>query len=184
VLDFEGEIEMANTFYVKNASGDLIQATFLVVNGAPVTDPNKKNAQNIAIFNEYGDHQINANPNGYLIVPVGYSVAGATLFGLYVKAMVSTGAIGAALSAMINAFVQGGNQDLQRNYIDETGKTISNGPITLAFQDAASFNLGFVTVTCPCKFPPRGVRVRPSEGRTDEASQVYGRADYRRFAGA
>ena len=32
-------------------------------------------------------------------------------------------------------------------------------------------------LTCPCKFPPRGVRVRPSEGRINEASQVYGRAD-------
>ncbi|WP_461330306.1 SIR2 family NAD-dependent protein deacylase [Bradyrhizobium liaoningense] len=39
-------------------------------------------------------------------------------------------------------------------------------------------------VTCPCKFPPRGVRVRPSPGRTDEASQVYGRTNYRRAAGA
>ncbi|WP_206779633.1 hypothetical protein, partial [Bradyrhizobium sp. G22] len=28
-------------------------------------------------------------------------------------------------------------------------------------------------VTCPCRFPPVEVRVRPSEGRTDEASQVY-----------
>jgi hypothetical protein len=37
-------------------------------------------------------------------------------------------------------------------------------------------------VTCHCRFPPRRVRVRPCEGRTDEASQVYGRADYRGFA--
>src|SRR4051812_36374869 len=37
-------------------------------------------------------------------------------------------------------------------------------------------------VTCPCRFPPVEVRVRPSEGRTDEASQVYGRADYWRAA--
>src|SRR5258708_38429392 len=37
-------------------------------------------------------------------------------------------------------------------------------------------------VTCHCKLPPRGVRVRPCEGRTDEASQVYGRADYWRAA--
>jgi hypothetical protein len=39
-------------------------------------------------------------------------------------------------------------------------------------------------VTCPCKVPPRGVRVRPCEGRTNEASQVYGRADYRGAARA
>jgi putative transposase len=30
-------------------------------------------------------------------------------------------------------------------------------------------------VTCLCRIPPVEVRVRPSEGRTDEASQVYGR---------
>ena len=41
-----------------------------------------------------------------------------------------------------------------------------------------------VELTCPCRFPPRSVRVRPSEGRTDEESQVYGRADYRRTARA
>jgi hypothetical protein len=39
-------------------------------------------------------------------------------------------------------------------------------------------------VTCPCRFPPDEVRFRPSEGRTNEAKQVYGRADYRRVAGA
>ena len=33
-------------------------------------------------------------------------------------------------------------------------------------------------MTCPCVFPPDGVRVRPEEGRTDEASKVHGRADY------
>src|ERR1700733_14270692 len=37
-------------------------------------------------------------------------------------------------------------------------------------------------VTCHCKLPPRGVRVRPCGGRTDEASQVYGTADYWRAA--
>ena len=41
-----------------------------------------------------------------------------------------------------------------------------------------------VRLTCPCRFPPVEVRVRPSEGRTDEASQVYGRADYWRAARA
>jgi hypothetical protein len=39
-------------------------------------------------------------------------------------------------------------------------------------------------VTCPCRFPPVEVRVRPSEGRTDETSQVYGRSDYWRAARA
>jgi hypothetical protein len=31
---------------------------------------------------------------------------------------------------------------------------------------------------------PEGVRVRPEEGRTDEASKVHGRADYRGIEGA
>ena len=39
-------------------------------------------------------------------------------------------------------------------------------------------------VTCHCVFPPEGVRVRPEEGRTDEASKVHGRADYRGVEGA
>ena len=39
-------------------------------------------------------------------------------------------------------------------------------------------------LTCPCNIPPREVRVRPCEGRTDEAIKVYGRAEYRGSAGA
>ena len=31
----------------------------------------------------------------------------------------------------------------------------------------------------PLSISSEGVRVRPEEGRTDEASKVYGRADYR-----
>jgi len=33
-----------------------------------------------------------------------------------------------------------------------------------------------------CDFPPRGVRVRPCQGRTDEASTFHGRADHRHSA--
>jgi hypothetical protein len=39
-------------------------------------------------------------------------------------------------------------------------------------------------MTCPCRFLPVEVRVRRSEGRTNEASQVYGRADYQDAARA
>lgn len=39
-------------------------------------------------------------------------------------------------------------------------------------------------LTCHGVFPPDGVRVRPEEGRTDEASKVHGRADYRGVEGA
>ncbi|MBE0702241.1 MAG: hypothetical protein EKK42_22615 [Pseudonocardiaceae bacterium] len=44
------------------------------------------------------------------------------------------------------------------------------------------YNHSIPGVTCHCRFPPRRVRVWPCEGRTNEASQVYGRADYRGFA--
>ncbi|WP_376707010.1 transposase [Bradyrhizobium agreste] len=39
-------------------------------------------------------------------------------------------------------------------------------------------------MTCHCVFPPERVRLRPEEGRTDEASKVHGRADYRAIEGA
>ncbi|GEM_PF-4643045 len=39
-------------------------------------------------------------------------------------------------------------------------------------------------LTCHCKVPPRGIRVRPCKGRTYEACTVYGRTDYWRVEGA
>ena len=39
-------------------------------------------------------------------------------------------------------------------------------------------------VTCYCIFPPRRFRVRPSQGRTNEARTFQGRTDYRHLAGA
>jgi putative transposase len=48
--------------------------------------------------------------------------------------------------------------------------------------EASSQRLRFaVDFDLPLPIPPVEVRVRPSEGRTDEASQLYGRADYRRL---
>jgi transposase len=38
--------------------------------------------------------------------------------------------------------------------------------------EAIRYAISRRAVTCHCKLPPRGVRVRPCEGRTDEASQV------------
>ena len=51
----------------------------------------------------------------------------------------------------------------------------------LSYQERAQLR---DAMTCPCVFPPDGVRVRPEEGRTDEASKVHGRADYRGVEGA
>ncbi len=50
---------------------------------------------------------------------------------------------------------------------------------------ASDFDIAVMPLlTCHCEFPPEGVRVRPEEGRTDEASKVHGRADYRGIEGA
>ena len=73
------------------------------------------------------------------------------------------------------AFVLGSPQPLSRIVFQETEKGLPTFPICQMS--------GLVFLTCLCRIPPVEVRVRPSEGRTDEASQVYGRADYRRFAG-
>ena len=67
-----------------------------------------------------------------------------------------------------------------------------NRPLTLSIthnfssQSGAQCDVGEAgwAMTCHCVFPPDGVRVRPTEGRTDEASKVFGRADYRGVEGA
>jgi putative transposase len=51
---------------------------------------------------------------------------------------------------------------------------IAGGVTTANFPQAVR---NFRQLTCHCVFPPEGVRVRPEEGRTDEASKVHGRAD-------
>lgn len=47
-----------------------------------------------------------------------------------------------------------------------------------------NLHYGEHSVTCHCVFPPDGARVRPEEGRKDEASKVHGRADYHGAEGA
>jgi hypothetical protein len=56
---------MGTVFYVKNRAGVLVQATFLVVNGSSVRDNNTANAQNTPIYDQNGNLQQNANPNGF-----------------------------------------------------------------------------------------------------------------------
>jgi hypothetical protein len=53
------------------------------------------------------------------------------------------------------------------------------GPVAAHVTHSAGIGLA---VTCHCFVPPRGVRVRSDEGRTDEASTVHRGADHRRFA--
>jgi tripartite-type tricarboxylate transporter receptor subunit TctC len=70
--------------------------------------------------------------------------------------------------------------------IPGAGSNIATDRVAKAAADGYTLLMGNngALVTCPCRFPPVEVRVRPPEGRTNEASQVYGRADYRRAARA
>ena len=56
--------------------------------------------------------------------------------------------------------------------------------ITAAFLRHTIHVQGGIPLTCHGVFPPDGVRVRPEKGRTDEASKVHGRANYRGVEGA
>ncbi|GLZ23106.1 hypothetical protein Bpla01_66340 [Burkholderia plantarii] len=91
--------------------------------------------------------QPNANPNGYLVVPEGYSIDKAENFSSSINAILYEGGAEtlqnkiSAYLAMFNAFKAGGPQDLQRSYptSDQT-----NQSFVTAFRDAASFHIGFV----------------------------------------
>ncbi|WP_245475195.1 hypothetical protein [Bradyrhizobium sp. Leo121] len=56
--------------------------------------------------------------------------------------------------------------------------------VNVSLTDIASGRDVWSDLTCHCVFPPDGVRVRPAEGRTDGASKIFGRADYRSVEGA
>jgi cell fate (sporulation/competence/biofilm development) regulator YlbF (YheA/YmcA/DUF963 family) len=64
--------------------------------------------------------------------------------------------------------------------VEPTGRSLEPDEIELEFglSDAPldwpiEFRAASEDVTCRCFFPPRRIRVRPSEGRTDEASKVH-----------
>jgi predicted Zn-dependent protease len=139
---------MSTSFYVKDVNGNLVPAQFLQSSGQFVTDPNAAKAQAIQIYDSDGNLIQNANPNGYLVVPSNYSTDGAQTFANTVQSQMLNpdgGGTPDGLGSMIGAFITGGSQDLQRTYEDINGNAIQNGPAVSAFQDAASWNLGYVT---------------------------------------
>jgi hypothetical protein len=141
---------MTDTFYVRDGYGNLVPAKYLSDAGQYVTDPNQGVATSIKIYDANGNLAADQNVNGYLVVPVNYSLDQARDFGLYVKSFIDnpdlqdSGTV-AALGTMTGAFWTGSPQDLQRNYQGLDGTLVANGPAVPAFQDAASFHLGAVT---------------------------------------
>ena len=130
--------------FVYSNNGTLVAAAFLAApQGSYVPDPN---AQTVPIYqyNSSGALEQVANPNSFLIVPANYSIASAQNFATQVGVALNAGALVLALALMYEAFKQGGPQDLQRNYDGQTWNG-SSGMFVRAFQDAASWNLGFIS---------------------------------------
>jgi hypothetical protein len=154
---------MGNLFYVLDRTRqNLVPAQFLVntYNGNYVLDPNSESAQNVPIFDLSGNQINNPNPLGYLIAPWGATIDQSIAFGATVQAIMLPSpyfsnngdfpdghGFGAALGTMANAYVIGGPQDFQRNYIDYNGDTLVNGSgvAVPAFQSFTSFGLGLAT---------------------------------------
>ena len=65
----------------------------------------------------------------------------------------------------------------------QSSQTLTRWGLPVAVGRDSSWRTGEV-LTCHCDFPPRRFRVRPFEGRKDEASKVHRRADYWRAEGA
>jgi CRP/FNR family cyclic AMP-dependent transcriptional regulator len=60
--------------------------------------------------------------------------------------------------------------DLVNHLFNSSEKRLARLLLLLANYGKAGTPQPIAAMTCPCKFPPRGVRVRPSEGRINEAS--------------
>ena len=140
-------------FYVHTRAGQTVDAQFLLYNSVVVLDANDSTAQNARIYDDAGTLIPDANPNGYLIVPLDYTIASALALA---QSITDVGAAAGdipdkyadELKALAAMFKQGGIGDLQRTYNGLTwnGANNPNGEAFVgAFTDAASFNLGLVT---------------------------------------
>jgi hypothetical protein len=131
-----------------------VPAKFITLNGQPVVDPTPGGSQNAYIYADGSDKYKTrgeiANPNNYLIVPANYTEQQARAFAADVANTLNqvypkdaTGIMGSmrARAQMIDAFSQGGSQDLQRN--PQWG--IPEGSVVPAFVGSASYHLGSVT---------------------------------------
>lgn len=118
-----------------------------------VVDPNQQNlnpdgssataALQIYQYNSSGELVPVQNPSNYLVFPADFSLASAQTFASNVFAQLHVGAILPAAALMYEAFKEGGLLDLQRNYDGQTWDINPNMNVQ-AFQDAASWTLGFV----------------------------------------
>lgn len=137
-------------FYVtgidpKTKNTTLVPATYLENNGAPVLDQTwyARAAAGASLPTQYnadGSFAADQNSNGYLIVPVNYSVASAMSF-----ASDAANSIVPTYAYVAKGFAYG-SQDLQRSYTDINGADITGSNYFVpAFTPAASFNLGLIT---------------------------------------
>ncbi|WP_186080541.1 hypothetical protein [Burkholderia gladioli] len=137
---------MADIFYVTNKSGQLVAAKFLQYNGQYVKDPNSAVAISAQIYDSSKNAIVNANPNGYLIVPAEYSISETIEFANNVSKLLldstNSFALLNAAGAMVRAYVPNGTHDLQRHYAGSSG--VNPDDFVAAFTSAASFDLGLV----------------------------------------
>jgi hypothetical protein len=132
----------------------LVPAKFLMRDGSYVMDPTPRGSQNAYLYSDSSGNNKTpgpaANPNNYLIVPANYDEQAARKF----AANIAAAPLPIALARMIDAFGQGGSQDLQRN--PHWG--IPNGSTVGAFVGSASNHLGYVSAQAglPIDWPEFG----------------------------
>ncbi len=156
-----------DVFYVypqigRDTKGDIaadksvaIPAKFLIVNGAPVVDPNPQGSMHVHLYTKLNstgkidESSIFANPHNYLIGPANYTPAEAQNFASSVNTDMAfadlagglNAATGVGVGEMLAAFMPGGEQDLQRG--EAWG--VPKGETSPAFTDGASWSFGYIT---------------------------------------
>lgn len=135
----------SDMFFVEDSRHNLVASQFLMVNGQYIIDPNKEFAQNVQIFNRAHDLISDANPDGYVIAPYGYTLDRARSFGGMLNGTIwdpDPNAAGNGFLVMFNAFRRGGSEDLQRTYRDiEFGDQPPDGFVS-AYRSIASIRFG------------------------------------------
>lgn len=135
---------MVDKIFVQNRAHGFVAAAFLSYRGSYLSDPNKASAIQAHIYDSAGTIVNNANPNGYFIVPVNYTIDKAVDFSNTVSTMLICNGISSAYGMMVGAFVPKGPQDLQRTYPGSEGLS-AGAAFVPAFTNSASFHFGLVS---------------------------------------
>lgn len=136
------DVNPSQPIFVYSNNGTLVAAACLAQpQGGYVPDPN---TQSVAIYqNVSGQLEQVTNSENYLIVPANFSIASAQNFASQIRGLLGSPNPETAYMAIAFPFEPGGSQDLQRNYDGQTWSG-NSGMFVVAFQDAASWYLGFV----------------------------------------